>query len=78
MRTIHDIRISRRGPLLTLTFEGDGFLYKMVRLLTGSLIRIGQGRGDTAWLRSILEGVAQKTQFAAPAEGLFLARVFYR
>jgi tRNA pseudouridine38-40 synthase len=78
VRTIHDIRISRRGPLVTLTFEGDGFLYKMVRLLTGSLIRIAQGRGDTAWLRSILDSVAQKTQFAAPAEGLFLARVFYR
>lgn len=78
MRTIHSIRVSKRGPLITLTFEGDGFLYKMVRLLTGSLVRVAQGRGDAAWLRAILAGVAQKTQFAAPAEGLFLAKVFYR
>ena len=78
IRTVSDIRIAKRGPLITFTFEGEGFLYKMVRLLTGSLIRVGQGRGDLAWLRSILAGVAQKTQFAAPPDGLYLAKVFYR
>jgi tRNA pseudouridine38-40 synthase len=78
VRTISKIAVSKRGPLVALTFEGDGFLYKMVRLLTGSLVRVAQGRGDVAWLQAILRGEEQKTQFAAPAEGLFLAKVFYR
>ncbi len=78
VRTVEKIGIKRRGPLITLTFEGEGFLYKMVRMLTGSLVRVGQGRGDVAWLRSILAGERQKTQFAAPPDGLFLAKVFYR
>ncbi len=78
VRTVRSIRVRKRGPLITLNFAGDGFLYKMVRLLTGSLVRVAQGRGDADWLRAILAGEAQKTQFAAPAEGLFLAKVFYR
>lgn len=77
VRTIFKIGIAKRGPLITFTYEGNGFLYKMVRLLTGSLVRVGQGRGDVAWLRAILNGERQKTEFAAPAEGLFLAKVFY-
>ena len=78
VRTIHKIAATQRGPLITLTFEGEGFLYKMVRLLTGSLVRVAQGRGDVAWLQAILAGERQKTQFAAPADGLYLAKVFYR
>lgn len=77
VRTLRKVSVMGRGPLLTVAFEGDGFLYKMVRLLTGSLVRVGQGRGDVAWLRAILAGEAQKTQFAAPADGLYLAKVFY-
>lgn len=78
VRTIHRIVATQRGPLITLTFEGDGFLYKMVRLLTGSLVRVAQGRGDEAWLQAILAGERQKTQFAAPPDGLYLDKVLYR
>ena len=65
--------------MLTLEFTGDGFLYKMVRLLTGSLIRCAQGRASLEWIdRLLLAGkAATKTNFVAPAEGLYLMRVFY-
>ncbi|MGC3988214.1 MAG: tRNA pseudouridine(38-40) synthase TruA [Chthoniobacteraceae bacterium] len=76
VRTISDIRLKTAGPLIELTFTGDGFLYKMVRLLTGSMVRVAQGRAPLTWLQSILQGEA-RTSFAAPAEGLYLARVFY-
>ena len=76
MRTIRRVALRRRGALLTLDFEGDGFLYKMVRLLTGSLVRCAQGRASLAWLDDLLAGNA-KTSFAAPAEGLYLMRVLY-
>ena len=76
VRTIHRIEVRRRTALVTLTFEGDGFLYKMVRLLTGSLVRCAIGRASTQWLVDLLTG-ANKTNFAAPAEGLYLMRVLY-
>lgn len=83
VRTIHRIEVKGRpGGLLTLTFEGDGFLYKMVRLLTGSLVRVAQGKAEPEWLSGLLTPPAPgaprvKTSFAAPAEGLYLVRVFY-
>lgn len=78
MRTLHQITLSRRGELLTLRFEGDGFLYKMVRLVTGTLVRCAQGRAELPFIKELLAGKgARKTSFAAPAEGLYLTRVLY-
>jgi len=85
VRTLRRIAIAgRTGSLITLTFEGDGFLYRMVRLLTGSLVRCAQGKAPLEWLQRLLEpptpapgGAREKTSFAAPAEGLYLVRVLY-
>ena len=77
VRTIRRVDVRRHGPLLTLDFEGDGFLYKMVRLLTGSLVRCAQGRASLAWLDALLAR-HEKTSFAAPAAGLYLMRVLYK
>lgn len=76
-RTIRRITLRRRASLLTLDFEGDGFLYKMVRLLTGSLVRCAQGKASADWIAALLAGQTGKTNFAAPAEGLYLMRVLY-
>jgi tRNA pseudouridine38-40 synthase len=77
VRTLHQVRVTRRGPLVTLRVAGDGFLYRMVRLLAGSLVRCAQGKADVDWLRALLAGTAPKTHFLAPAEGLYLERVLY-
>jgi tRNA pseudouridine38-40 synthase len=78
VRTIRSIRISRRGPLITMRFEGDGFLYKMIRLLTGTLVRCAQGRLPLSRIDELMKSKgATKTTFAAPAEGLYLERVLY-
>jgi len=77
VRTIQSIKISRKGPLITLRFRGDGFLYKMVRLMTGALVKIGQGRAPAGGIANYLEGRSGKCSFAAPAEGLYLVRVIY-
>ncbi len=65
-------------PRLTITISADGFLYKMVRNIVGSLVRVGQGRESTEWLKWVL---AQKNRDfagqAAPANGLFLQAVEY-
>jgi tRNA pseudouridine38-40 synthase len=79
VRTIYSARIRRTGALLTLQFTGSGFLYRMVRLLTGSVIRCAQQRAELAWIERLLaEPGVVKTSFAAPAEGLYLTRVLYK
>ena len=78
VRTLHRIVPAHRGSLVTLRFEGDGFLYKMVRLLTGTLIRCAQGRAELSFIADLLAAKGRrKTTFAAPAEGLYLLRVRY-
>jgi tRNA pseudouridine38-40 synthase len=78
VRTLHSIGIRRQGPLITLTFEGDGFLYKMVRLLTGTIIRVAEKRAPLSYITDLLSPHVQtRTHFMAVAEGLYLTRVFY-
>ena len=43
-RTICAIMVSRRDNLVTFRFEGSGFMYHMVRILTGTLLEAGMGR----------------------------------
>jgi tRNA pseudouridine38-40 synthase len=78
VRTIHRVSIVPRGHLVTLAFEGDGFLYKMVRLLTGTLVRVAEGRAPASLITDLLSPkVSARTHFTAPAEGLYLAKVSY-
>jgi tRNA pseudouridine38-40 synthase len=78
VRTIHRIAVQSRGPLITLTFEGDGFLYKMVRLLTGTIVRVAEKRAPLSFITDLLDTkIRARTHFMGVAEGLCLARVFY-
>ncbi len=78
-RTIHALTLRTSGPLLTLRFAGNGFLYRMVRMLTGSMVRVAQGKADPSWLEDLLcRPAGRRTSFCAPAEGLFLKSVRYR
>jgi tRNA pseudouridine38-40 synthase len=80
VRILYDVSIRRQGALITLHFHGSGFLYKMVRLMTGTLVRCAQHRAELDWIERLLQepAGAVKTSFAAPADGLYLVRVLYR
>lgn len=79
IRTIYSVRVRRSGPCLTLDFDGDGFLYKMIRLIVGSLVKcsIGKLRLEDLTER-LVSAQAGMPRLAAPAEGLFLVHVRYR
>ena len=78
-RIIYTLTLKAAGPLLTLRFAGNGFLYRMVRMLAGSMVRVAQGKADLAWLEELLSRPAgRRTSFCAPAEGLYLKSVRYR
>ncbi len=78
VRTIERARVSRRGALFTLEFSGDGFLYKMVRLLTGAAVRVATGREGLSWIDRFLATPRDgKNRYLAPADGLYLTHVRY-
>lgn len=77
VRTIERIAVSRKGPLIELTFTGEGFLYKMVRMLAGAIVKTAAGQEDISALRARLKNGTPKWNHVAPAEGLFLVRVRY-
>ena len=80
VRTIEAVSVRSAGKFVTVDVSGNGFLYKMVRLMVGGLVRCGHGKMHPEELRARLEAPAQsarEARFVAPAEGLFLLRVRY-
>jgi len=78
-RTIHRVRILHQKALITMEFDGNGFLYRMVRMLTGAIVRVASGRKDLGWINQLLSDPGKtKANFTAPPEGLYLVKVIYR
>jgi tRNA pseudouridine38-40 synthase len=77
IRTVHSIDLRRSGPLLRLRFRGDGFLYKMIRILVGASLRCARGQAGLDWIDQLLAGATRRCTFCAPAEGLYLVEVHY-
>jgi tRNA pseudouridine38-40 synthase len=78
IRTISSVRIRGTGPLFTIDVAGDGFLYKMVRLMVGSIARIALGKMELGEIASRLRSPrAHGSRFVAPAEGLYLVKIWY-
>ena len=77
-RTISRTDITVAEGVISIEYEGDGFLYKMARMITGSMVHVARGRESVRWFRSLLEEPAGlKSNQAAPADGLYLVRVLY-
>ncbi|MGD7651763.1 MAG: tRNA pseudouridine(38-40) synthase TruA [Verrucomicrobiales bacterium] len=81
VRTIRVAKLDERRDGFRITYSGDGFLYKMVRLLTGAAVHAAQGRmrmDDLADLLDQPDGLPfGKSPLCAPAAGLYLERVIY-
>ena len=77
-RTVRRFEVKREGSLVTMKVEADGFLYNMVRIMVGTLLRIAQGKFAPDSIPAILEA-RDRAQAGptAPACGLYLNRVFY-
>lgn len=79
VRTLFSIDIAEKGTVVEIFYTGDGFLYNMVRILTGTLVEIGRKERSAESVKEILEsGNRELAGFTAPPEGLFLQKVFYQ
>lgn len=78
VREIYSIQIVKEGDWIILSFHGNGFLYNMVRIITGTLIEVGSGKRKVEEVENALESLERKDAgFLAAPEGLFLKEVFY-
>ena len=77
-RTLEYVRINSRRDLIEIEFLADGFLYKMVRLIVGSIVRCALGKESLRSIELRLERPSRAaSRFVAPAGGLYLVRVRY-
>lgn len=78
VRSVRRLEIRRLGPRWLLLVEADGFLWRMVRRITGALVTVGRGRRPPSWVGEVLEAKgALAGGPAAPPQGLTLLHVDY-
>ena len=78
VRNIHCCEVSAQGDELHVFVAGNGFLYKMVRNIVGTLVEVGRGRWEVSRIDRILD--SRERQYAgptAPPGGLCLMSVDY-
>lgn len=78
VRTIRKLVVQKQGKLITFTVESNGFLYKMVRSLVGTLLWVGSGKLTPNDVREILRTQNRKLiGSTVPALGLTLKKITY-
>lgn len=79
VREIYRAAVIREGGFVRFEFEGDGFLYNMVRIITGTLIYISESKITPDGIVQIIKGKSRNAAgFTVPAHGLYLNRVVYK
>jgi tRNA pseudouridine38-40 synthase len=76
--TVRSVRLIRRRHHVAIMLSADSFLHHMVRNIVGSLVEVGRGACEPAWITRVLEA-RDRNQAGptAPAHGLVLVRVLY-
>lgn len=71
VRLISKVKVIKKGSLIFFYFRGEGFLYKMVRLMAGLLLEVGRGKHPPSIIGDILGGKEYRKK-VAPPYGLYL------
>ena len=75
VRTIKDVQVKRDGDEVVIRVTGNGFLYNMVRIIVGTLLQIGRGKGQPEDVVKMLEAKNRAAAGpTAPPQGLFLVK----
>ena len=78
VRTIYSIAVKDKDGIVSIRYRGNGFLYNMVRILTGTLIEVGRGKRSPEEMQDIIQAMDRGAAgFTAPAQGLYLVEVEY-
>ena len=78
VREIYDLHVKKNGDLLTISITGNGFLYNMVRIIAGTLLKVGGGHILPEEIEKIIAGKDRALAGpTAPAKGLTLVEIRY-
>ena len=78
VREIYDLKVQKEGELLTISVTGNGFLYNMVRIIAGTLLKVGGGQILPEDIPEIIRGKNRSLAGpTAPAKGLTLVKICY-
>lgn len=79
VRKVTGAQVTRDGDIIVIRVKGEGFLYNMVRIIAGTLIRIGEGKWEPEQIKAIIEGCDRtKAGPTAPPQGLTLMKIEYK
>lgn len=77
-RTIEYFNVSRENNFVNFTVKADGFLYNMVRIMVGTLLRVSQGKIKPDEITNIINSKNRSLSGpTVPPQGLYLNRIFY-
>ena len=78
VREIYDLHVKKEGDLVAISVTGNGFLYNMVRIIAGTLLKVGSGHFAPEDMEKIIEGKDRSLAGpTAPAKGLTLVEIRY-
>ena len=78
VRTVTDISFRREGKMIIMTIKGTGFLYNMVRIIMGTLLKCGMGMYEPSHVKEILDACDRaKAGPKSEACGLTLVGIEY-
>lgn len=78
-RTVTTAQWKREGSTVSFTVAADGFLYHMVRIMVGTMLRVAEGKLEPEDIGGILAAHDRKAAGpTAPPQGLYLNKVFYK
>jgi tRNA pseudouridine38-40 synthase len=78
VRNVDELKVEREGEEIVITISSNGFLYNMVRIITGTLVYAGCGKIEPEYVKEIIESKdRRKAGITAPPNGLYLKSVEY-
>lgn len=78
VRTIYDIKIVQNEEFIKITYNGNGFLYNMVRIISGTLLSAAIGKIEPSNIQDVMLSKNRlQAGITLPAHGLYLEKVFY-
>ena len=78
VRTIYDAKVIRKDERIIIEITGNGFLYNMVRIISGTLVEVGEGKRKPEDIKEIIESKKRENAGKTlPPQGLYLVSVEY-
>ena len=78
VRTIYNAKVIQEGERIIIELEGNGFLYNMVRIISGTMVDVGLGKIKPEEIPEIIESKERsRAGKTLPPQGLYLVEVYY-